>query len=329
MIIPNDTGYPWRLRKFIHYQNAVPSLDVATCIGWAQKVKLNPNDCVTLAWYHSMTYADVTAVFLLEHLPVGEFKIASAQTFWKDAREVLKFGSDRIYVKSNNMFVPLLTKFVHETNWLPMGWLLRVAGEGTEQEQYNRIYREVLTWPYVGRFSADRFIDVVSQMSWAGLLGHFRIRSNEFKWNDGSNMTSGALNILYRDEEADVYDKKKRIEPEAKELLDRLTRIIPSAVKFKYPLQDNAVTKVFPKMCSFRNLFKGKRYGGWHHDRQLMQIRSYEKSFPLNPLWDRLYNLRKETFAPGLLGEIGGWDGIRKERCRLWLDYGLTGVEEI
>ena len=83
------------------------------------------------------------------------------------------------------------------------------------------------------------------------------------------------------------------------------------------------------KICSFRNLFKNARYGGFHHDRQLQVIKEYEKVLPeYEYLWKECYDLRKTMFDKRFLGELNGWNGIRKERKKLWLTTGLTGAEK-
>ena len=82
------------------------------------------------------------------------------------------------------------------------------------------------------------------------------------------------------------------------------------------------------KICSFRNLFKASRYGGFHHDRELGVLREYEKTLPqYEDLWDRVFRLRRAMFDERFLGELHNWNGIRKERKKLWLEKGLTGVE--
>ena len=39
------------------------------------------------------------------------------------------------------------------------------------------------------------------------------------------------------------------------------------------------------------------------------------------------YDLRKFMFDKRFLGEYHTWNGIRKERKKLWIQKGLTGVE--
>ena len=147
-------------------------------------------------------------------------------------------------------------------------------------------------------------------------------------WKNCANLTSGIFNIFYEDERANEFDKTGQITRADKVELTGDLRIIQKAIGETYPEQDNDITMFIGKICSFRNLFKAARYGGFHHDRELGVIRQYEADFPeYCSLWQKCYDLRKEIFPNHLLGELHGWAGIRKERKKLWLEKGLTGVE--
>ena len=181
--------------------------------------------------------------------------------------------------------------------------------------------------PNSGNFAAYQFVDSVDYLSdWfpIDVKG-----SSVLDWNHCSNMTSGLYNILYEDEKANEFDRKHVVSPEDRERLGREVLRIQEEIRKTYPEQDSDISVFIGKVCSYRNLFKGARYGGFHHDRQLGVIREYEKSFPeFGSLWEKCYELRREIFPQNMLGELNGWDGIRNERKKLWLQQGLTGVEK-
>lgn len=182
----------------------------------------------------------------------------------------------------------------------------------------------------MGRFSVELFTDMLVHM-WDQRLISIPIQSNRavFDWEDGSNVTSGLLNMFYKDEEADAYDRTHKVTPEQKAFLNEKIAEVQSAIKYFYPTEDVGVSVITPKICSWRNLFKGKRYGGYHHDRQLEQLRHYEQHYPESSVWAEIYKIRELCFPKILLGEWGGWTGIRKDRKSLWLKEGKTGVEDV
>jgi hypothetical protein len=130
---------------------------------------------------------------------------------------------------------------------------------------------------------------------------------------------------------ADRYDETGKLDDEMKKHIPEFSAklaFICDRAQARYPERQIEVPTFITKMCSFRNLFKCRRYGGYHHDRQLQQLLSYKKNMPeFNSLWDKIFEARKFRFDPVLLGELNGWTGIRKERQRLWIEKGMTGVE--
>ena len=321
MIIPNDTGHPWRLRKFVEYAHTVPPIGPATYLAWAKIMKLSPDDCVRLAWYNSTCYCELTAIFLSRTIPKKPNTMI-VEKFWTEHKERLIFASARMYAKNMDWFVPLMDKFLAATNGEPLRWLRRIATEGSPQERYANVYHELMSWPYMGRFSVELFTDAVVQLGREGLLEHLRFEAESIDWRKGSNLTSGLLNMFYQDELADHYDDTKKLEDRVVQLLDKSLAKVQKETGLTHPNSDTSVSVITPKICSWRNLFKGRRYMGYHQDRQLAQLYAYQKNYPGDRLWEALFALRKRVLAPKLLGEIGGWTGIRKERMKLWVREG-------
>lgn len=331
MNIPNDTGYPYRLLKYVEYHMSVPPIEPATIIPFCQRNNLTEDECILLAWYNSMCYCAPTALFLLQSLP--EPQTANIEKFWKTHKKNLLFVSARRYVKNMDWFLPLMKRFCGSvsqysclTEWL--GDI--VTNKNSPEEAYAEVYRFLMKWEYMGRFSVELFTDMLVHLWDARLISvPFSSNQAEFDWEDGSNVTSGIFNMFYRDEEAESYDKTHKVTAEQKEFLNEKIKEVQAAIKYYYPKEDVGVSVITPKICSWRNLFKGKRYGGYHHDRQLEQLRHYEKNYPDNPLWKEIYAIRECCFNKNLLGEFCGWTGVRKERKALWLTEGKTGVEDV
>lgn len=327
MLIPNDLGHPWRLNKFVEYQHKVPPIGPSTYLELSKRWGLNEDECLMLAWYNSMSYCEVTAAHLLQELDYKTIRGTTVNHFWVDNKENLIFASARRYVKNMDWFEPLMDTFMRDIKRQPRLWLEKIADSNDPKERYKNVYKHMMKWKFMGRFSVELFMDALVQMSREGYLS-LEFEGEEFDWRKGSNITSGMLNMFYQDELADKYDKEGLIDEETVSILEDLITEVQKAVKKQYPEQDVGISVVTPKMCSWRNLFKGRRYGGYHHDRQLEQLTHYQNVYRHNGLWDELFKLRKDIFDPVLLGEVGGWKGIRKERNKLWLNHGLTGVEE-
>lgn len=316
--IPNDDGRTYRLRKFVEYQHEVPSIHYRFLGEWIKKYGYDRETAVDLCWYMSVTYNEITCILLNELGYDPEYT-------WKKYKDKLNFGSARKYAKNLDLYVPLMNEWWRLTQGMPYEWVLQHRGE-TGEQTYRNIHAALCRINNVGRFAADLFMECLCYLKdWFGLDVKEPLTLD---WKNCANLTSGIFNIFYEDERANEFDKTGKITRADKVELTGDLRIIQKAIGETYPEQDNDITMFIGKICSFRNLFKAARYGGFHHDRELGVIRQYEADFPeYCSLWQKCYDLRKEIFPNHLLGELHGWAGIRKERKKLWLEKGLTGVE--
>lgn len=336
MNIPNDSGHPWRLEKFVEYQRFAPAVDPLTYTEYAKRHNLDPDECVYFAWLHSVCYCEVTATLLFERLNFRTVSPMEVKRFWRENKDKLIFQSARRYVKNMDWFVPLMMKFLSAIRDNPIGepypftWLVDLTeGQYYARDRYKAIEEHLKEWKYMGRFSIDLFLEAIITFNKAGLLP-IKLENAGYDWNTTSNLTSGLLNIFYLDDMADAFDRGSlKITPDLQAFLDEKLQVVLHAAREKYPydklLDDVSIVN---KICSFRNLFKGARYGGFHHDRQLGNILHYRKVYPeYKELWDEWFEIRATVFPAYMLGEYGGWTGIRKERKKLWIQKGLTGVE--
>ena len=319
MRIPNDTGHPYRLDKFVEYQHEAPSVAPVVATAFARRRALALNQQVELAWLHSVAYSEITAALLLDERPTWA---KDPEGFWRRSKARLQFGSARVYVKNNDRFPAMVRQFYEATNGKPYDWLRQALTKDTKRS-YTAAHKLICGLEYTGRFAADRFLELLIGFGMELEMPY------ELDWKKNSNLTSGLFNVLYRDEEADEYDRTGRLRPGAERELSEALEMVWKAVQRRYPKQRTPLQIVTGKLCSFRNLFKGARYGGFHHDRQLGFIRAYERVWPSRTsLWAELYEIRREVFPKHLLGEVVGWEGIRKDRKKLWLTTGRTGVEK-
>lgn len=318
--IPGDTGKNWRLNKFVEYQHEVPSIHYRILGEYTKKYIQDKDTAVMMCWYMSCTYNEVTCV-LLENL-LSNSKM-SIEDFWKKYKPVLDFGSSRKYAKNMDWFPELITQFKSKTKNKPYKWLKHFP---SGEQGYKSMFKSLQKMTYVGRFAAELFMESVLYLN--DYFGTNYVEPSKLDWKNCSNLTSGLLNIFYMDEEANLYDKTKKL-PVSEDYLTEKLKTVQSAIYCAYPEQRNDGINLFVgKICSFRNLFKNSRYGGFHHDRELGVLREYEKVLPeYCMLWEKIFNLRLEMFDPRFLGELGGWDGVRKERKKLFLTTGRTGVE--
>ena len=318
--IPGDDGKDFRLRKFVEYQHEVPSIHYRFLGEYIRRHKYGEDETVDLCFFMASTYNELTCVLLNEL-----FKTLSAEEIWSRYRDNLLFFSARKYVKLNNQFVDLIEDWKRETNGEPYKWL-KEREEETAEGTYRRVQRDIQKIKNVGRFASDLFLEMVVYMK-----DYLRIRIKEptkMDWKNCANLTSGIYNLFYEDEKANEFDRTRKVSEAEKEELSKRLQVIQWAIRKTYKDQDSEISMFIGKICSFRNLFKNARYAGFHHDRELEALRKYEAEFPeFREVWEECYRIRADIFQKRFLGEFNGWDGIRKERKKMWLREGKTGAE--
>ncbi len=326
--IPGDTGGSWRLDKFVEYQHEVPSIHYRVLGEYIKRYVPDRDDAVMMCWYMSATYNEVTCVLLQE---IFDWKSLTPQTvnsycekFWDEYKTVLEFGSSRKYAKNMDWFPYLMEQFIRKTKKHPYRWL-RSVSTGSPIDAYLSVYSSMSSMKYTGRFATDLFMESVMYIQEYFDLSY--TEPSKLDWKRCSNLTSGLLNICYEDEAANEFDKTGKLVFPPEYLRKQLLRV-QHRISEVYPEQEDDINLFIGKLCSFRNLFKASRYGGFHHDRELGWLNSYKQTLPeFGTLWGRVFKLRQVMFNERFLGELHDWDGIRPKRKKLWLKEGLTGVE--
>lgn len=328
--IPGDTGGTWRLDKFVEYQHEVPSIHYRVLGEYIKKYVHDLDDAVMMCWYMASTYNEVTCVLLQE---IFDWKSLTPSTvheycknFWSENKYVLEFGSARKYAKNMDWFPILMEDFIRLTKKHPYRWLKSITKELKPLTAYRAVFNIISHQPYTGRFSTDLFMESILYIQ-----NYLRLKLKEpskLDWKHCSNLTSGLLNIFYEDEAANEFDKTGKLAFPEKDLTSMLLTV-QDRISEVYPEQEDDINLFVGKICSFRNLFKSARYGGFHHDRELGWLNAYKQALPRYCyLWNRIFKIRQDLFDERFLGELSDWDGIRPERKKLWIKEGLTGVEK-
>lgn len=318
--IPNDNGKDYRLKKFVEYQHEVPSIHYRFLGEYIKRHGFTKDEALDMCFLMTITYNELTCILLFEML-----KSMTPEEIWDKYKADLSFGSARKYAKNNDQFAELIEGWRSLTHNMPSEWLFSQILP-SEEQTCKKIQAAIQNVPNVGRFASDLFIEMIVYLR--DYLGIKVKEPAEIDWKNCANLTSGIFNIFYEDEKANEFDRTKKVTPLEIRYLSSKLRIIQKAIQEEYPEQDSEISMFIGKICSFRNLFKNARYGGFHHDRQLGVLREYEKKFTkYHVIWEECYRIREAIFPDRFLGEKHGWDGIRKERKRLWLTTGKTGVE--
>lgn len=248
---------------------------------------------------YSICYSIPTTIVLLNSLDKIKKEPLS---FWKTNKEKLIFQSDRKYVKMNDKFVKTYFDFNRD-----------IFQQLKKVKQINLEYfvKKIEKCFFFARFSAFLFLEAYS------CVFDKKIVNNKIDWLNGSTVTSGMLNVLGRDNEANIWDKQKKIYISIEVLDKSLNWLLSKATLGK----DISVMET--NLCAYRKLFKGSRYLGYYSDRALEELNKTIKNFPeyKNDL-ELLFEAREKTIPEKYLGEKNNWTGIRKELKKNYIKTG-------
>ena len=320
--IPGDDGKYWRMDKLIECKQMVEYADVPVIAEYSKHLN-TPDEAILVAWFFSMTYSEPSAFWLLDNLDYYHMDKAYLNDFWRTYKEKIPFNSSRRYCRNMDWFVPLMSNFMAKTKRHPYRWFKSLYDESdSPEDKYKKIYSELIRYKFMGRFSTELFMWAIDALSQYGLIPKVYAKEPPFSWKNGSNVTSGMLNLIYLDEEANLYDKTKQLNKNLEPLLDEGLEKLYERCKYKN-VQVNDYSTIIPRICSFRNLFKANRYMGYHQDRQLEGMLKLSKlsNTDISSI-EKLYAIRKNLYSKELLGELNDWTGIRKERKKLFLTTG-------
>ncbi len=321
--IPHDNHKDYRLKKFVEYQHEVPATDFRFVCEFVDIFKLTQDEIVYIFWLLACTYSEISAVFLFVFFKKYD---VDYNDFWLKYKEKINFGSARKWVKYKDIFAELMYEFDNVTNKEYFAWVKQYI-QDTPEKTYISIHNHLEKIKHCKRFASDLFMQVfVHRPDYFGFQCKQPICLD---WKNCANLTSGIYNIFYQDKKANDFDKLGTIPAGDEVYLSKKLLEIQAKIARTYPDENPDIYNFITKICSFRNLFKGARYAGFHHDRELGVLIEYEKNFPeFEQLWAVCYQIRKKIFQHRFLGELHNWNGIRPERKKLWLKYGLTGAEK-
>lgn len=320
--IPNDTGHPWRLNKFLSYHSLGDAdMNFPILIEHVNNRNTKINERFWLAFLYSTCYCVPTTCFLFEELDIKEVNLEQLQNFWELHKPNMIFQSDKKYVKHMNWFIPMVMDFIKKTNRNPAEFFKQFKKDN-QQEVYDSLYKEIIKWRYFGRFTTFLLIEAITKLT------PLKADSNWFDWKNGNTATSGMLHLLYLDEKAVNFDKTGKLDKSVEAHLSKCFIKLKTAIVNKYPKASVNITDIETSLCGFRKLFKRSRYGGYYIDRVQEEIVETEHKLPkYDYLWKNLWEYRKKAFPEAFLGELNGYIGIQKKRKSEWVKEGLTGVE--
>lgn len=316
--IPNDNYSDFRVRMFAEYYDKKHSHNDSDVYNLKSICKSgNKEEYIWISFLYSTCYSVSTTAFLFQFFP----NIESATTerieqFWSEYKQKLIFQSDRRWVKHLNKFLPIVESYRSAVNGRSQ---FDIVTELVNKSQ-THLYNWFTSIYYCGRFSAMLFMEAVY-----GLLNLTLTHESYLSWNDCKTCAQGILLIYYQDELSNDIDKSKGEKDLTKDQQVWLETALEEIIQYteSYLGYSTNFARIVGYLCSYFKLYKQTRYLEFYTDRRLEELRHYQSVLPeYNNLWDKLYQIRYQNVPHNILGELNGWSGIRKEKCKEFVLYG-------
>ena len=317
--IPNDNYTDFRVRMFAEYYGQKHSHNDSDVYNLRSLCLTgDKEEIIWISFLYSTCYSVATTALLFYFFP--NIKSATPQRleqFWSEYKPKLIFQSDRRWVKNLNKFIPIVESYKQKVQNSSQ---YDIVVSLINQSQ-THLYKWFTSIYYCGRFSAMLFMEAVY-----GLLGLTLTQEAYLSWNDCKTCAQGILVIYYLDELAGDIDKFKGTKDLTKEQQQWLEQALREIICYteNYLGYKTNFARVVGYLCSYFKLYKQTRYLEYYTDRRLEELIHYEKAFPQHAaLWKRLYDIRFTNVPHHILGELNGWQGVRKEKCKQFVQQGV------
>lgn len=261
-----------------------------------------------MAFLYGMSYSCTTVFrFVTEFPTVADIQPRKIKLFWRTYKPELWFQPDKKYLKNNDQVIPAIKSIHQRSHGSMTEYLLPLLEQG-----FDATYQEIVNhWKYFGPHGAYLFFDAIY-----GLLPDLYSDPSNLDWkNCGQTVPEGMAHLLGLDEQAigeEPYDI-----PLYNKTVDKWATKLSAP---KIVIESN--------LCFLRKLFKATRYLGYYADRQLCECSATEELLERHcgiDIWD----YRARTCPDYLRGEVSGWNGIRKDRYKIFLNTGtLLGEQQ-
>lgn len=269
----------------------------------ADRFELNMEQRYWLAFLYAASYCGPTAYYILNEFPDYENADAGRmQRWWEKNKQRCVFQTDRLRVKTQNQLVRMFESyrsFCGENQEQKFRSML----SGNKMESYESVYAECRNLYYYGRYSLFLLLEAVH------VLTGLPITPTTVPWKEALSSRNGLFYAINREDRLDqnLTDEDVKVLEDAEyKVLEELNR--------EFPQYEHNAWNIETTLCAYKKLWRNKRYLGYYIDRQQAEISKMEENVNVGVSWSPLWDFRYEYFSHRMLGEIGGWDGVRNNR---------------
>lgn len=261
---------------------------------YANRKGFDDNQNLLLAYLYGMCYNPLTTIFLFEEYPFGSYH---QDSWWEEHKSMLDFQQDKVKIKHMNKLVPSLQSLLPA--WNEFFNAIFYKDFGSVKKVVNNI-------KYFGSHATYLMYDILEEIYGENLPS----LPKRIDWNEHRLPAEGMLHLLGYDEMVPL--KHKKLPKDIEGILDKALESLLSVTHI-------GLLETESTLCAYRKLFKQTRYSGYYRDRHLENINSAKVP---RHIIDFNLEVRSKLLPKDLLGEYSGWKGIRKEKCKEFVQQG-------
>lgn len=298
---------PKRIEEFcIYHRDGDGECNNVVLKAWSDKHCKTMQEKYELAYFFAITYCVASSIVLFQE---KKQVLSNTKAWIAENKQFLVFQSDRKYVRMRDSFEKCLVSFKNGDN---VDQFLSKVTDG-KTIILSKAIPYVSSWTMFGRFSAFLFLETFVELT------GIPIENTTIEWKKGNTATSGLLNLFGYDEAANHFDKTGRLLLSS-EKMDELLKVLITQIARTGG--NTNVTEIETSLCAYRKFYKASRYNGYYLDRMLEEINSMKDKFPA--ICKELTNIRRANFDAKYLGEVSGWNGVRKQMKKVYINTGIV-----
>ncbi len=284
----------------------------------ADRHELNLQQRYWLAYLYALSYCATTAYYMFNQFPDYEnVNIERICKWWIQNKEKTYFQTDRRRIKSYNIVDRMIESYMKEVGQNQHQYYSNFLLNKDPKINYKFAYKGVSNFYYFGRFSIFNLLQSVRQLT------NLNIQPDGLDLKGAQSCRNGLCYALDKKDMMTKINKQKmkNVKIDYRFLQNELIKLYQSLKKQNaFPVTYWNIETV---LCAFKKIFWKTRYLGYYIDRQLQQINIARQRITKGINWDIMFEFRKQFFNVELLGQIQGWNGIRKQNMNLYLDCGI------
>lgn len=218
-----------------------------------------------------------------ENVDVGRL-----QRWWTANKHRLIFQTDRMRIKTQNLFVPCFESYQQQMGGLSQHSAFYALKSDTPEATYRACYDYFSAIKYFGRFSMFNYLDAVHHLTGFPLQPDTLNLSQADSCRNGLVFAIEQLGLLRHQTKWPLLTAKQisYLQSQLPEVLNQAREVWPGTTYFHLETT----------LCAYKKYRLGKRYVGYYIDRQRKEIEDMQARVPDGVDWSVLWDFRREHF---------------------------------